>query len=89
MVGWANQQTKAEVAACYQIPSQDFEYSTQVMQGDRKVTKPIPDKSSVSQKINFIEYIKQKKVLLSAGIVHLFSDACFRSSSSSMPPGKE
>jgi hypothetical protein len=60
------------------------------IQGDRKVSKRIPDACSVCQKINYIEIRKQKNnVILSVGNVHRVQ-RCMHSvfSSCLMQPGK-
>jgi hypothetical protein len=41
-----------------------------VIQGDRKVTQPIPDTCSICHKINYIEIRKQRTMLCCVGNVH-------------------
>jgi hypothetical protein len=51
-----------------------------LLQGDRKVTQPIPDTCSICQKINYIEIRKQKRMLyLVLEMPTAFSDAYIHS----------
>jgi hypothetical protein len=43
---------------------------TIVLQSDRKVTQPIPDTSSICQKINYIELRKKNNVTSGVGNIH-------------------